>query len=291
MQSCTCTRMGQRCVGVRQELAGCRVARPHPPPAPAAGLLYTSAPRGELTGTAEFTDAANGLQAVVTFGPVEGARAAVLRRPDAFSGAIYMQQQRPGEVLQRQASAGSGNGAEGAWVMPSAADKVRPAEGGNEQLHAHGGEVDGQQFFRAAPERRHPQVSQPPAAVPTCPPGPGPGQAQRLKLQQPGLHDALRAGPAQQVVARGARGGRLGAGRGGLVQGAGPLRHVCLLSSAWQRHSCQGLLPINQQRVAHCAPLFHAHRPSGQVAEAAPREVLASCTGNWLSHLDWDDER
>ncbi|PRW59937.1 Oxysterol-binding 9 [Chlorella sorokiniana] len=84
------------------------------------GLLYTSAPRGELTGTAEFVDAANGLQAVVTFGPVEGARSSVLWRPDAFSGSIYLQQ--PRAPLERQASGGV---ADSGWVMPTGGDKAK----------------------------------------------------------------------------------------------------------------------------------------------------------------------
>ena len=94
--------------------------RKQPPPTPSAGLLYTSAPRGELTGTAEFVDAANGLQAVVTFGPIEGARSSALRRPDAFSGSIYLQQARA--PLERQASGGV---PDSGWVMPTSGDKVR----------------------------------------------------------------------------------------------------------------------------------------------------------------------
>lgn len=94
--------------------------RKQPPPTLSAGLLYTSAPRGELTGTAEFVDAANGLQAVVTFGPIEGARSSALRRPDAFSGSIYLQQARA--PLERQASGGV---PDSGWVMPTSGDKVR----------------------------------------------------------------------------------------------------------------------------------------------------------------------
>ncbi|KAL4458310.1 hypothetical protein ABPG75_013175 [Micractinium tetrahymenae] len=64
------------------------------------GLLYTSAPRGELTGTAEFTDAQNGLSVEVRFGRLEEARRSVggggagrdgtvLARSDAFSGTLF----------------------------------------------------------------------------------------------------------------------------------------------------------------------------------------------------------
>lgn len=48
------------------------------PPTRRAGLLYTSAPRGELTGTAEFIDARSGLTAEVRFGKLEEARRLVV---------------------------------------------------------------------------------------------------------------------------------------------------------------------------------------------------------------------
>ena len=87
---------------------------------PAAGLLYTSAPRGELTGTAEFVDARHGLEAVVRFGPLDDARpGSLLARPDAFSGTIT--RCLPSGELARDPSAG--------WQMPAAADKVREGPG------------------------------------------------------------------------------------------------------------------------------------------------------------------
>jgi len=61
---------------------------------------------------------------VVEFGPVEGARSSVLQRPDAFSGTIYLQQ--PRTPVERQASGGM---PDSGWVMPTAGDKVWPAEG------------------------------------------------------------------------------------------------------------------------------------------------------------------
>lgn len=54
------------------------------------GLLYTSAPRGELTGTAEFIDVRNGLSVEVHFGKLEEGRSGtVLARSDAFSGTLF----------------------------------------------------------------------------------------------------------------------------------------------------------------------------------------------------------
>lgn len=55
-------------------------------PVRCAGLLYTSMPRAEIGGTAEFDDELNGLHASITFGKVEGSRNPVLTRSDAFSG-------------------------------------------------------------------------------------------------------------------------------------------------------------------------------------------------------------
>ncbi len=48
-----------------------------PPHDRAAGLLYTSAPRAEVTGTAEFVDVRNGLSVEVCFGKLEEARRSV----------------------------------------------------------------------------------------------------------------------------------------------------------------------------------------------------------------------
>lgn len=96
-----------------------------------AGLLYTSAPRGEVAGTAEFVDAKNGLEAVVRFGQVEDAPpGSVLQRPDAVSGSIYrtllLQTADSSDAaagskgLDRQPSTDSN----GSWVMPASAEKV-----------------------------------------------------------------------------------------------------------------------------------------------------------------------
>ena len=102
----------------------------HRRPAAPAGLLYTSAPRGEVTGTAEFVDAQNGLQAVVRFGRVEeagAARCALLQRPDALCGALYrhLRSSPPGGGVARESSVGS-VGSSGSWPAP-AGDKVRRA--------------------------------------------------------------------------------------------------------------------------------------------------------------------
>ncbi|EFN54246.1 hypothetical protein CHLNCDRAFT_135777 [Chlorella variabilis] len=93
-----------------------------------ARLLYTSAPRGEVTGTAEFVDAQNGLQAVVRFGRVEeagAARCALLQRPDALCGALYrhLRSSPPGGGVARESSVGS-VGSSGSWPAP-AGDKVK----------------------------------------------------------------------------------------------------------------------------------------------------------------------
>ncbi|KAL4423109.1 hypothetical protein ABPG77_004792 [Micractinium sp. CCAP 211/92] len=54
------------------------------------GLLYTSAPRAEVTGTAEFVDVRNGLSVEVCFGKLEEARSGtVLARSDALSGTLF----------------------------------------------------------------------------------------------------------------------------------------------------------------------------------------------------------
>lgn len=105
--------------------------RPHTPdlptsPAPPlAGLLYTAAPRGEVTGTAEFVDAQNGLTAVVRFGRVEDGppHCTLLQRPDALSGCIY--RTLPSSPVAVVGDSGAG-GVPG-WQMPSppASDKVR----------------------------------------------------------------------------------------------------------------------------------------------------------------------
>ena len=58
-------------------------------PARPAGLLYTSMPRAEIAGVAEFRDEANGLHAAISFGRVEGAASPLLRRSDALSGTLY----------------------------------------------------------------------------------------------------------------------------------------------------------------------------------------------------------
>jgi hypothetical protein len=113
-------------VAARQTPAG---PSPPPPPPPCAGLLYTSAPRGEVTGTAEFVDAQNGLQAVVRFGRVEEAGAAhspLLQRPDALSGSIHRLAPASPTGIVRQDSAGSS----GSWQSPTAAqERVRAGRG------------------------------------------------------------------------------------------------------------------------------------------------------------------
>lgn len=97
------------------------------------GLLYTSAPRGELTGTAEFIDARSGLTAEVRFGKLEEARSGtVLSRSDAFSGTLSRlltpaapaapASPRPGspptaDLDRADSSSSGGNG----WQMPASA--------------------------------------------------------------------------------------------------------------------------------------------------------------------------
>lgn len=89
------------------------------------GLLYTAAPRGEVTGTAEFVDAQNGLTAVVRFGRVEDGPpyCTLLQRPDALSGCIY--RTLPSSPVAVVGDSGAG-GVPG-WQMPSppASDKLR----------------------------------------------------------------------------------------------------------------------------------------------------------------------
>lgn len=45
------------------------------------------------------------------------------------------------------------------------------------------------------------------------------------------------------------------------------------------------------QRMPHCSCLCVRSAFQQVAEEEAAREVVASCTGNWLSHLDWDGER
>ena len=53
------------------------------------GVVYAARPRAEVLGVLRIVDAANGLEAVVAFGPVKGARHRVLARADAVCGEIY----------------------------------------------------------------------------------------------------------------------------------------------------------------------------------------------------------
>lgn len=90
-----------------------------------AGLLYTSAPRGELGGTAEFVDAQHGLSAEVRFGRLEGAGSGVLARSDAFSGTLW-RAAPPADGLDRADSSASAGG----WQAPALIERSKRSSGG-----------------------------------------------------------------------------------------------------------------------------------------------------------------
>ena len=54
-----------------------------------AGILYTSRPRGDITGTARFVDMKHRLCCEINFGKVAGARDPLLQRSDSLSGIIF----------------------------------------------------------------------------------------------------------------------------------------------------------------------------------------------------------
>ncbi|PSC69671.1 Oxysterol-binding 9 [Micractinium conductrix] len=144
------------------------------------GLLYTSAPRGELGGTAEFVDAQHGLSAEVRFGRLEGAGSGVLARSDAFSGTLW-RAAPPADGLDRADSSASAGG----WQAPALIERSKRSSGG------------------------------------------------------------LASGFSMSSIVR--------SGLGGL-----------------------GLRSKSSPAIPEAEPL---------------REVLARCTGNWLSHLDWGEDR
>jgi hypothetical protein len=79
-------------------------------PCMAAGLLYTTMPRAEIVGMAEFDDKVNGLHATITFGRVERSCSEVLNRPDAFSGTLYEDVSPTVAAAFQQPSSVSGGG-------------------------------------------------------------------------------------------------------------------------------------------------------------------------------------
>jgi len=87
------------------------------------GLLYTSTPRAEVGGTAEFIDRKNGLKGVINLGKVEGAApGSLLARPDGVSGTIYRTSSGQGTSQSgapQTANVCSDEGASGSNYIPS----------------------------------------------------------------------------------------------------------------------------------------------------------------------------
>lgn len=73
-----------------------------------AGILYSSRPRGEVTGTARFVDMKHRLCCDITFGRVAGARDPLLQRPDALSGIIFRFRSTPAGVVGSHPVSGAG---------------------------------------------------------------------------------------------------------------------------------------------------------------------------------------
>ncbi|GBF92151.1 hypothetical protein Rsub_04498 [Raphidocelis subcapitata] len=291
------------------------------------GVVYAARPRAEVLGVLRIVDAANGLEAVASFGPVKGARHRVLTRADAVCGEIYRLPGGAAAAAARDASSSSAAAAAPAGALQRTLTEAQALDsiGGDgaddpDALLPSGSDGGGgpdeedaaifDAVTAAGGLSGGARLDEDPAAAVlaarrssgTGAPGPGPSGAG-------GDGAAAAAAPAgHSPPPAPASGGGGGGGRASTAGGRG----LRASSSSGARASGSGLLArVRPRRSIGSGDLgvgpdgSHAAAAAGDVAGAdgaeasyhrnhgvcVPGIAVARIEGSWLSHLNIDSTR